>query len=230
MPPAGLAGLTGYDDPDRVHMLAPHPSCVRSRSFVVVHSSRNPPDDVGDTHPLHTPKRLRLPRALIEMARIARTFDEARGPLAAAVQQRLVRPDDIRSVLARTGPLRFQAQLFAALDDIELGAHSGLELDFLALLREHALPLPALQKYVDAHGVRRLDAFWPAYAVWVEIDGAAHRDDDRWQADLDRHNELSTSGKPLRALRFSGHLLRTGRKRCARQLTAALGLGGWAPV
>lgn len=223
---AELEGLEGYAD-DAVHLLVPHGRSLPSRSFVAVHKSRNPPHHTNDVHPLRRPPRLRLPRALIEMARSAPTLADARSPLAAAVQQGLVTPAQLRAVLARTGPIRHQVQLFLALDDIQDGAHSGLEIDFLALVREHGLPEPALQLVAATESQRRLDASWPAYAVWVEIDGAAHRDDASWQADLDRHNEISITGRQLCSLRFSGHLLRTQRVRCAHQLQAALERGGW---
>lgn len=120
-----------------------------------------------------------------------------------------------------------QAQLLAAFDDIEDGAHSALELLFVDLVRSRRLPMPTLQLRIDAHGLRRLDARWPAYNVWVEVDGAAHRDDANWIADLDRHNEVSVTGDVTVNLRYSGHLLRTRRDRCARQLIAALVRGGW---
>lgn len=221
-----LHGMKGYPDV-LVHILVPHTQSLPSRAFVLVHRSRNAPDVVGDVHPLKQPRRVRLPRALVEMARSAKSLDDARGPMAAAVQQGLVRPDDVRRVLLRVGPLRHQVQLLAALDDIELGAHSGLELQFLRLIRAYALPLPMLQQRVDAGGLRKLDATWPMYGVWVEIDGAAHRDDSAWQSDLDRHNEINVVAERMRALRFSGHLIRTRSERCARQLVDALMRGGW---
>lgn len=220
-------GLRGYRD-DVVHIIVPYGSSLESQSFVRVHKTRNPPDKSDDIHPLHAPARLRLPRALIEIARNAKTLDDARGPLAAAVQQSLVRASDLRDVLLRVGPVPRQAQLLAALDDIDSGAHSALELRFVYLVRSHRLPMPTLQHRVDADGVRHLDARWPAYNVWVEVDGAAHRDDANWVADLDRHNEVSVSGELTANLRYSGHLLRTKTDRCARQLTAALVRGGWS--
>jgi hypothetical protein len=220
-------GLVGYHD-DRVHIMVPYGRAVRSTSFVRVHETRRPPDEEDDVHPLHTPPRLRLPRALIEIARKARSPDDARGPLAAAVQQNLVRPSDVREALVRLGPVPRQAKLFAALDDIECAAHSLLELRFVDLVRRHRLPMPQLQCRVETHGVRYLDATWPAYSVWVEIDGAAHRDDANWIADLDRHNEVSVTGRLTANLRFSGHMLRARPDRCARQLTAALVRGGWS--
>jgi len=223
---AAADGLRGYQD-DLVHIIVPYGSSIESQSFVRVHKTRNPPDESDDIHPLHKPARLRLPRALIEIARNARTLDDARGPLAAAVQQGLVRASDLRDVLLRVGPVPRQAQLLAALDDIASGAHSALELRFVDLVRQHRLPLPSLQHHVDADGVRHLDARWPAYNVWVEVDGAAHRDDATWVADLDRHNEVSVTGDPTANLRYSGHLLRTKPERCVRQLSAALVRGGW---
>lgn len=225
-----LQGLKGYSQ-SAVHVLLPHGERAKSQTFVVVHRSRNAPDSTADVHPVLEPRHLKLPRSLVEMARVARSFDDARSPLAAAVQQALVRPSDLRDVLARVGPMRFQAQLFAALDDIEFGAHSGLELQFMDLVRELSLPVPTLQHHVVAGGrLRKLDARWAAYDVWVEIDGAAHRDDRQWQDDLDRHNEINVSGDRLCSLRFSGHLLKSKRDRCGRQLVAALRGGGWSPL
>ncbi|HZG95421.1 MAG TPA: hypothetical protein VEZ46_11985 [Mycobacteriales bacterium] len=223
---ATLDGLQRYAD-ELVHVTVPHSSSVQSRSFVRVHRARCPPDECDDIHPVHEPPRMRLPRAVVEMARAARRQDDARGPLAAAVQQGLVRAGDLRDVLRRVGPVPREASLVVALDDIENGAHSVLELDFVQLVRECGAPMPHLQTRLLAGGVRRLDATWPAYGVWAEVDGAAHREDSQWQADLDRHNEVSVAGQWRANLRFSAQALRRRRTRCARQLVAALRQGGW---
>jgi hypothetical protein len=223
---AALDGLQRYAD-ELVHVTVPHSSSVQSQSFVRVHRARCAPDECDDVHPLHQPPRMRLPRALVEMARVARSLDDARGPLAAAVQQGLVRAADLRDVLRRVGPVRREASLVVALDDIENGAHSVLELDFVELVRECGAPMPQLQTRLLAGGVRRLDATWPTYGVWVEVDGSAHREDGQWQADLDRHNEVSAAGEWRANLRFSAQALRRRRARCAEQLVTALRRGGW---
>lgn len=225
---ATTQGLKGYAD-ELVHVLVPHSNSTPSRQFVRVHRTRNPPDQTGDIHPAHQPRQVRLPRALIEIARAAKTLDDACGPLAAAVQQRLCTPVQLRSVLSRVGPVPRQALLHAAIDDMEVGAHSALELAFVRFVRRHQLPTPELQQVVTADGLRRLDATWPEYQVWVEVDGSAHRDNANWQADLERHNAISVTRNELCLLRFSSHLLRTRPDRCVAMLSAALSRGGWRP-
>jgi very-short-patch-repair endonuclease len=78
----------------------------------------------------------------------------------------------------------------------------------------------------DRAGTRRfLDAYFEAYRVHVEIDGAQHRDARNWAADMKRQNDLWIAGE--RVLRFPAYLIRTNPDEVATQLRAALLAAGW---
>ena len=102
---------------------------------MVVHRSRAlGPDDV---HPARWPPRTRLPRSLPDAAAWSRSDNAARALLAAGVQQRLVRADQLTEALERFPTLRRHALIAGTLADIAGGAQALSELDFARLTRRH---------------------------------------------------------------------------------------------
>ncbi|HEV2372840.1 MAG TPA: DUF559 domain-containing protein [Streptosporangiaceae bacterium] len=230
-PGAALAGLTaarldrlaGFDEP-RTYLLAPAPSCVRIRlANVVVHRSRTlRPDDI---HPARTPPRTRLTRSLLDAAAWAPSTALARGILAAGVQQRLVRADQLAAAVAARPSIRRHALIAATLGNISEGAQALSELDFTLLLRRHRIPEPDRQVMrLDSMGRRRwLNTYWDQARLAAEIDGMWHMEPLSWWADMCRDNELTTSG--YRVLRFPAFALREAPDTVATQIKAALRLG-----
>ena len=111
------------------------------------------------------------------------------------------------------------------LDDVELGAHAGSELDFLRFLRRHGLPAPdRLQKRMRTGTVCYLDAWWERQRVAAELDGAHHRLVASWEADALRGNDVVISERHDRVLllRLTTGNLRHDQLRVAEQLRAAL--------
>lgn len=162
-------------------------------------------------------------------ARWAASDRLAAALLLAAIQQRLVRVDDLRVELTARPGRRRAGLIRSTLRDAALGAGSTLESDFLALCREVCVPRPLLQsRTTDSEGATRwVDADWPEFGVAAEIDGTAHTDVLAWWADMKRQNALWISGRRL--LRFPGVALRVDRAEVACQLVDALMAGGWSP-
>jgi very-short-patch-repair endonuclease len=173
------------------------------------------------------PPRTTTARSVTDAAAWARNADEARFVLAAACQQRRVNPAEVLEVLATMSRVRRRKLIRTTIADIEGGAHSLSELDFVTLCRRYHLPPPDLQRQRrDADGRKRyLDAYWTEWQVHVEVDGAHHMDVREWAADMLRQNRIWIAGD--RILRFPGWLLRTHPADVAAQVRAALSAAGW---
>jgi len=155
---ARLDGLAGFDDP-RTHILIPAARQVQIRlPGIVVHRSRLLGQ--ADIHPARQPPRTRLPRSLVDAAAWMGTDDRARAVLAAGVQQRIVRMDDLVAVVAQHDKMPRHKLIGSTLADIANGAEAVSELDFCRLTRRYRIPEPDRQVLrLDAAGRRRwLDA------------------------------------------------------------------------
>jgi hypothetical protein len=174
------------------------------------------------------PPRTMTARSVIDAAAWARTAGEARHVLAAACQQRRVVPAEVLDVLSVMSRVRRRKLIRDTLVDIEGGAQSLSELDFVELCRRFHLPHPDLQRRRrDADGRNRyLDAYWTKWRVHVEVDGAHHMEVGEWAADMLRQNKIWIAGD--RILRFPGWLLRTHPAEVAAQVRAALVAAGWS--
>jgi hypothetical protein len=158
----------------------------------------------------------------------AATFDSPRpacGLLAAAVQQRVVRPDEVSAALDRAARIRHRAVLRSAVADIAQGSDALSEIDLVRLCRRAGLPAPTQQAVRRERGGRRryLDASWrrrDGRLVVVEVDGALHLSPRRWWDDQLRQNEI-TLGDAL-VLRFPSVIVRTQPELVAAQLRRAL--------
>ena len=176
-------------------------------------------------HPVRRPAVLRVAPAVLHAAAWAPTDRAAEWRVAAAVQQRLVRPTDVRDALAMLPRLHRRALLTTVLDDVERGAHAGSELRFLRFLRRHGLPAPdRLQRRLRTGTVYYLDAWWERQRVAAELDGAHHRLVGSWEADALRGNDVVISQRHDRVLllRLTTGNLRHDQLRVADQLRAAL--------
>lgn len=218
---AGLRGFTCRS----LHLLVPFGRQPRLGAGVVVRRSRLlGPEDV---HPARLPPQTRLPRSLVNAASWMPTQDQAREVLAAGVQQRLVRVDDLRAVLRRLTTVYRRRLLWETLDDIAGGSHSLPELAFLRLLRRHGLPLPDRQvdRYDELGRRRWLDAYFERWRLVVEVDGMWHMEAGAWWADMLRDNTITIAGD--RVLRFPSFVVREQPELVAGQFAAALRAAGW---
>ena len=176
-------------------------------------------------HPVRQPPTVRVAPAVLHAAAWAASDRAAEWRVAAAVQQRLVLPRDLRRALDDLPRLPRRALVATVLDDVELGAHAASELALLRFLRRHRLPPPdQLQRPVRAGGLRYLDAWWERQRVAAELDGAHHRDVASWEDDLLRANDVLVAGRAGSSvlLRFTTGNLRHDGARVAAQLAAVL--------
>jgi len=176
-------------------------------------------------HPTRTPPVLRVAPAALHAAAWASSPRSGEWRLAAAVQQRLVRPAELRVALEGMPNLPRRALLAEVLDDVELGAHAASELTFLRFLRRHGLPAPdRLQRRVRTGRVCYLDAAWERQRVGAELDGAHHRWVEAWDSDVLRANAVVVAERHDRLilLRFTTGNLRHDGPQVAAQLRAVL--------
>ncbi|BCL16470.1 endonuclease domain-containing protein [Micromonospora sagamiensis] len=176
---------------------------------------------------LGRPPRTTTSRALVDAAGWARNEAEAQAVLAAGCQQRRVLPEELREVVAALPRAPRRRLIRQTVDDITGGAQALSEIDFVRLCRRYGLPRPDLQeRRTDAAGrTRWLDAYWRAYRLHVEIDGAHHMDVRQWAADMRRQNDVWTAGD--RILRFPAWLVRARPAEVAADLRRALSAAGW---
>lgn len=177
------------------------------------------------THPVRTPRQVRIAPAVLHAAAWAPTDRAAEWRVAAAVQRRLVTVPQLRAALTDLPRLRRRRGIRLVLDDVELGAHARTELDFLAFLRRNDLPLPdRLQRKVRASGVRYLDAWWEAQRVVAEVDGAHHMEVGQWDEDGLRSNAIVLAARDDRVLllRVTAGNMRHKEPELAAQFRAAL--------
>ena len=175
--------------------------------------------------PVRRPAVVRVAPAVLHAAAWAPSDRAAEWRVAAAVQQRLVLPDDLRTALASMPRLPRRRLLGTLLDDVTFGAHAASELDFLRFLRLHRLPKPdRLQRPVRAGSLRYLDAWWERQRVNAELDGAHRRSVGAWDEDTLRANDVQVAERHDRIvlLRFTTGNLRHDAPRTAAQLRAVL--------
>ena len=224
-------GLRGFDtwrgsDAPEVHLLLPG---YRRESDpppgVIVHRTGNLTG--RDVHPLGSPPRTRVARAVVDAASWARSDREAMAIVAAAFQQRLVRFEAVIETLTRMPRARRRRVVTMTARDAAGGATALSELDFLALVRRAGLPEPESQRVRrDASGRRRyLDFYFARWRLHVEIDGSFHLDPRQAWDDMARQNEIWVRGD--RVLRFPAWLIRESPDRVITDLRRALISAGY---
>jgi very-short-patch-repair endonuclease len=221
---ARLDGFRGFDDCGTTYLLLPAGQHLHRKPAgppVVAHYSTflGP----GDVHPLRQPPRTRIARSLIDAASWMTTDRGTQAVLAAGVQQRLVRVEDLTAVVAANQRLRRRALIRETLGDIAGGAQALSELDFTRLVvRAYRLPEPERQvRRKDSAGRNRyLDVVWVRERLVVEIDGAQHADPLNGWDDMSRDNDLVIDG--YRVLRFPAWLVRYHPEYVAARIRAAL--------
>lgn len=232
---ARLDGLKGFSDKlpfadYPIHLLAPYGYRKRTPPAgltCVTHYSVELTD--ADVHPARQPRRTRVARSLVDAAAWMPTDRGAMAVLAAGVQQRLVRADNLRQVTEGAGTLHRRKLILATLLDIEGGSQALSELDFIRqVVRAFRLPEPSRQAARrDTAGRRRwTDVMWDEYKVVAEIDGSQHTEDpfQRWD-DMARDIDLSLDG--YLTLRFPAWLVRRDPGYVAQRVLESLRRAGY---
>jgi very-short-patch-repair endonuclease len=222
---ARIQGLRGFDlDREVIHLLCPVGASKHLTDPPValkVHYSRVLGED--DVHPSRQPAQTRVARSVVDAAAWMPTSRGTRAVLAASVQQRLVRVDDLRSVVHRNLRMDRRGLIRSTLNDIEGGSHALSELDFTNLvIRAFRLPEPDRQvERRDASGRRRwLDVVYERARVVIEIDGAAHADVLEYWDDMNRDNGLRLDGYTV--FRFPAFIIRHSPETVAATIRRAL--------
>jgi hypothetical protein len=148
--------------------------------------------------------------AALQAASWAGSDRDAEWRLAAAVQRRITAVPLLREALHEMPRLKRRALIAVVLDDVELGAHAGSELQFLRFCRTHGLPRPdELQLKVRVgRATHYLDGRYRRQRVTVEVDGAHHRDVETWEADALRTLRVAAGMPGEQVLRLTPWLLR----------------------
>jgi hypothetical protein len=224
-------GLSGFATP-ALHTVVPHGAdpadLVDSRAGVTVRvrQSRRLTDAL--LHPSRQPRRVRLPEALVDAAVAATSDERARLLMIAPVQQRLLTATDLRDVVAARRRLPRRRLLRDAIDDVEGGAHSLPERDWVRAIRRYRLPRPAQQQAVErADGTWYLDADFQPYGVGVEINGTQHLLARAVGQDDHRRNVLGTGGRLV--ITVGSHTVRRQPGVAVVATAAALLSRGWSP-
>jgi hypothetical protein len=148
---------------------------------------------------------------------------DAEWRIAAAVQRKVTAVPLLRGALSEMPRLKRRALVVAVLDDVELGAHAGSELQFLRFCRAHGLPHPdELQVRVRSGTVHYLDARYRRQRVTIEVDGAHHREVATWEADALRTLRVVAALPGEQVIRLTPGLLRHDGDEVARHLRVVL--------
>lgn len=190
------AGVSGLEDTD-VHVWVRKSTHKGAAPGVVLHESRRwTDDDALDTGiPRATPAV-----AAMQAALWARTTRQAAFFLVLAVQQRVVRPEQLAEQLERVRRHRFRRALAPVIGDLAGGSHSMHELDVIRMCRQRGLPEPTRQSLREDEDRRRyVDVEWRELGICLEVQGAHHGqllqtlDDDIRLVDLSRDGSTAVS-------------------------------------
>jgi len=176
---AELHGL--IDTPaEAIYVCIPSTRRIRTAGIIVRTSSRT-----GQaTQPNRDPPRTTVEETVLDLAHLARTFDDACGWITKACGRRLTTEEKLRAVLAQRKKMRWRTELDDVLAAAGDGIHSVLEYRYLRdVERAHGLPRSRHQVRVVIDGrVVYRDVYYEQYQVAVELDGRlAHPDDERWR-------------------------------------------------
>lgn len=200
-------GLHGYE-PEAVHLLVPRGARPSALDGVVLHVSDRL-DDLAHSLDGGLP-RTPAARSVVDAAAWSPFPRLAAGVVVAAVQQRLVTPDEVDHELGLAGRIRHKVAIRAALAGAREGGESVSEIDVAPLLRRAGLP--TFRRQAAVRGRRRdLEVDLPDGSVLVlEVDGPTHdTPEGRWR-DAERDAEVAEDGKlslrlPTYAVRHDPH-------------------------
>ena len=209
--------------PDVVDVLIPWNVKRQSVAFVRVHRTRRMPERRYVTGKIRFTKP---PRAVADAARSLTRFDDVRGVVCVAVQQRTCTVAELTEEL-QAGPTVGATLFRAALAEIGDGVRSVAEGDLRVLILDSDLPKPMFNaRLFDADGVfiAVADAWWPEAGVAGEVDSRAYHlsaeDQDRT---TERHDRLVAHG--ILPLHFSPKRIKTDPAGIISELRSAIDKG-----
>lgn len=203
--PAALAGMTALEvngfrffghEYELIHVVIQHGSVYHLFPGVKVHESRRFDPSHIELSPDGLP-HLPLGRSTLDAAAWQPYPRYACGVIAAAVQQRIVRPIELEAAMQYVGRIRHKQFMRLAIADIAGGAEALSEIDVARMCRRFGIVEPDRQcKRRDADGrIRYLDADWKlpdGSQVTLEIDGSHHLRVESWEADMRRQRRVGS--------------------------------------
>lgn len=175
-----------------IHVTVPSTRRITIPGLVIRRSGR-----IYDARqPNRDPPRTSVEETVLDLARLARTLDEACGWITKACGRRLTTEEKLRAALAMRKKMRWRTELVDMLAAAGDGIHSVLEYRYLRdVERAHGLPRSRHQVRVVIDGkVVYRDVYYEAYQLAVELDGRqAHPDEERWR-DSRRDNQARARG------------------------------------
>jgi very-short-patch-repair endonuclease len=162
-------------------------------------------------------------RTLLDLA-LTYSRQRLRSTIEAAERRDLLDRGRFDSLLARSTGQRGAAPLKRALAELRDEApwtQSGLERDFLELIREAGLPEPRTNVLVDGELV---DVYWPANNLVVELDSYDyHRSRRSFEGDRRKDTKHTLAGR--RSIRVTGARVKHERRALLGDLSALLAGG-----
>jgi very-short-patch-repair endonuclease len=212
-------GLRGWGDDD-AHVLVPPGVHVPRLAGVVAHMTRHlHPDDIGSRGGLLSTTAA---RSALDAARWQGSSRRASGLILAVVQQRLVRPDELRACLDRLGRITHRSHIAAAIAESAGGADSFAEVEVGRLVVRAGLPRPRRQVVIETpQGLRRVDLVVDlpdGRLLVIEVDGIHHLTPDVRLADALKDAAIIAGGDQV--LRIPVTALRLQKDVLLRQLIA----------
>ena len=217
------AGLKKFDV-DRIRVSVPRGARVRCGKGLDIRQTRRwQPDDLD---PGEGVPRSRRAVAAVRGGLWARSDKQAALLLTMAVQQGIVRTDDLGLEMLRVKRDRRRALLYAVVLDLLDGVRSLGELDFARECRRRGLPKPSRQVVRRGrNGTYYLDVIWEEWRVVVEIDGIQHSWAQNVIGDALRQNDVTLTDATVLRLPLLG--LRIAADDFFQQIETALLASGW---
>ncbi len=179
---------------------------------------RSPRVGVGE------PSRTRLPQTVVDLAAELEA-DAIVALVAEALGRRRVRASDVLEALQQTARHPNREVLSELVAEVSAGSLSPLELRYARdVERVHGLP-GAVRQASPLRGYAT-DAWYPGYAVAVELDGRRYHSGRAALDDMDRDNDHALVG--VITLRFGWQQVVGSPCAVAAKVARALQNGGWS--
>ncbi|MFN8228375.1 MAG: hypothetical protein U0R18_16850 [Mycobacterium sp.] len=181
---AALHGSAWIDPDEPIELLSEH---RRMQDGLILRADRYRDDEVTEIDGIRVTTAA---RTAFDMGRHQTQRGTALGRLDALMRAAPFTIEDVRSIMARYGPVRGVSQLRELLPLIDAGAASPTESWWRLFLIDNGFPAPETQlPVVDDDGVAfaYLDMGWQDLRLALEYDGDQHRTDrDQYVRDLRR--------------------------------------------
>jgi hypothetical protein len=134
--------------------------------------------------------------------------------------------EQLREFLAPCDGLRGVRAMLAALDDARAGVDSRYESITRRTIVLAGLPEPVVHPLVRVEGIDlHPDLAYPELKIAIEYEGDGHREQGRWDRDIDRYALLEAAGWIVVRI-TKAHLARDG-ERCVARVAAARARRSW---